>query len=146
TGVKCIRLPVMRLYQLGQPTHKYFVQNKIAGLWLQVRSPTRTLHQLGICLRDLHREVREILPIQEMASHSLLSNKPPNDDINGTYGRAHQRFDRLQIMLIDGFTLQRRLADELVNASRPFRFEHWKSATMLMTKTKKMSYEGKLSA
>src|SRR5262249_47807606 len=121
------------------------VQNKIAGLWLQVRSPTRTLHQLGICLRDLHREVREILPIQEMAWHSMISNKPPNDEINETYGRAHEGFERLQILLIAGFTLLRPLADELVNASRPFLLEHWKSAPMLMAKAKKMSYEGKLS-
>jgi len=126
TGVPCLRLPVQRLYQLGEPTQKYFVNNNIGGLWLQTHSPTRTLRHLAVCLRDLHSEVREILPLQEMW------DGPVSDTRDEALTRQQEGLDRLAILLIAGFTLLRRLADELVDASRPFLFEHWQSAPRQM--------------
>ena len=63
SGIKHLRLPILRLYQHGQPTYKRFIENDLGGMWLQCRSPYRTLRQLAIVLRDLQAEIREILPL-----------------------------------------------------------------------------------
>lgn len=138
TGVPCLRLPAQRLYQHGEPTYKYFVDNKIGGLWLQTHSPTRTLHHLAVCLRDLHREVREILPLQEMWDAPVSAAR------DETLTRQQEGLDRLAILLIAGFTLLRRLADELIDASRPFLFEHWQSAPRQMKVAKRQVVRAEL--
>ena len=119
TGVRLLRLPIIRLYQIGEPTHRYFIDNRIGGVWLQERSPYRTLRQLAVCLRDLHREHRELLPLVE-----------PHGRTDPT--RYREAMERCEVLLIAAFILLRRLADELVDASRPFLFEHWHSAPQKM--------------
>jgi hypothetical protein len=128
----------MRLFESGSPTHDIFIENNIAGAWLQSRSPTRTLRQLGVCLRDFHREVREILPIQE------IWHDPACDEKNRLLTRQREGLERIEILLIAAFTLLRRLADEMINASRPFLFEHWQSAPGLMKVAISRAREGKL--
>jgi hypothetical protein len=122
---------VQRLYQHGEPTRKYFVNNKIGGVWLQMHSPTRTLRHLSVCLRDLHREVREILPL-----HENWFDAPVSTTRDKMLTRQSEGLERLAILLIAAFALLRRLADELIDASRPFLFEHWHSAPKTMKKAK----------
>ena len=138
TGMPCLRLPAQRLYQHGEPTYKYFVNNKIGGIWLQTHSPTRTLHHLAVCLRDLHREVREIWPLQEMW------DAPVSNARDEMLTRQEEGLDRLAILLIAGFTLLRRLADELIDASRPFLFEHWQSSPRQMKVAKRQAARAEL--
>lgn len=138
TGVPCLRLPVQRLYQLGEPTYDYFLQNNIGGLWLQTHSPTRTLHHLAVCLRDLHREVREVRPLV------ATWDAPASSTRDEALGRQQEGLDRLAILLIAGFTLLRRLTDELLDASRPFLFEHWHSAPRQMKGAKTQAAQGNL--
>jgi hypothetical protein len=115
-GFRCVRLPVAQLYQPGSLSHDIFVRKNIAGVWLQSRSPVRTLRQLGVCLRDLHLEIREILPLQEMREKPVIEarNKALTKQIEG--------FERTEVLLILAFTLLRRLADELVYASKTLSF------------------------
>jgi hypothetical protein len=138
TGVPCLRLPVQRLYQVGEPVHDRFSKNNIAGIWLQTHSPTRTLHHLAVCLRDIHKEVREILPLQEIWETPVSTAR--DDALN----RLQEGLDRLAILLIAGFTLLRRLADEVLDASRPLLFEHWHSAPRQMKVAKAQAAQEKL--
>ena len=126
TGHRVLRLPVLRLYQVGEPTYKYFVDNQIAGIWLQVRSPTQTLRHLSVGLRELHREVREMVPEQDWL------DKDPSAVRDEVLTQERERHERVGILLIAVLTLLRRLADDLMAASLPFLFEHWKSAPGLM--------------
>lgn len=116
-GARVLRLPVLRLFQHGEPGHRYFLENKLGGVWLQSRSPERTLRQLSVCFRDLHHELREILPLtikKDKTSHELT--------------RWLEGIERTEVLLIAAFHLLRRLPDDLVDASRPCLFEHWQSA------------------
>lgn len=123
-GIKHLRLPILRLYQFGQPTYEHFVENNLAGMWLQCRSPSRTLRQLAIVLRDLHATVREILPIVQ----EQWIEREPSSDRNFALTKEHEGYERIEISLISAFVLLRRLADELIDASRPFLFKDWQSA------------------
>jgi hypothetical protein len=124
SGLKHLRLPILRLYQHGQPTYKRFIENDLGGMWLQCRSPYRTLRQLAIALRDLQAEIREILPLVQEDWHG----REPSNERDNTLTRVDEGYGRIEISLIAAFVLLRRLADELIDASRPFLFEHWQSA------------------
>ena len=72
TGFKHLRLPILRLYQLGQPTYERFIENNLGGMWLQGRSPYRTLRQLAIALRDLHADRQFRFPTKRKQNKSNL--------------------------------------------------------------------------
>lgn len=124
TGFKHLRLPILRLYQYGQPTYERFIENNLDGMWLQCRSPYRTLRQLAIALRDLHAEIREILPIVQ----EDWNGREPSSERDHALTRVHEGYERIEISMIAAFVLLRRLADELIDTSRPFLFKHWQSA------------------
>lgn len=141
TGVRHLRLPVLRLYQSGHPTFKHFVENNLGGMWLQCRSPYPTLRQLAIGLRDLHAEIRELLPIVQ---NEWLSREPSRErDIALT--RQHEGYERIEILLIAAFVLLRRLANELIDASRPFLFKDWQSAPRSLAVAVSQARDGKLA-
>jgi len=124
TGIKHLRLPILRLFQLGQPTYERFVENNLGGMWLQCRSPYRTLRQLAVALRDLHAEIRVMLPIVQEDWYP----REPSRERDNALTRVHEGYERTEISLIAIFVLLRRLADELIDASRPLLFKHWQSA------------------
>jgi len=124
SGFKVVRLPVMRLFQPGEPSYARYSERGLAGTWLQFRSPVRTLKQLGVCFCDAHREVREALRVAELD----LFDAAPSRDRDEALSRQHEANDRLEVLLIAAFTLLRRLADELIDASRPLLFKKWGSA------------------
>lgn len=140
SGVRHLRFPIQRLYQHGQSTHKHFVENNIAGVWLQSRSPIRTLRQLAVGLRDLHAEICETLSIQQA---DWVSREPSNER-NSALTRLFEGQQRAEVLLIAVFVLLRRLADELINASRPFLFEHWHSAPRTMPTAVSKARDGTL--
>ena len=141
TGARHLRLPVLRLYQLGQPTYDRFVENNLGGMWLQFRSPYRTLRQLAVGLRDLHQNIREMLPIV----HEDWLGRESSNERDKALNRLHEGYERVEISLIAAFVLLRRLADELTNASRPFLYEHWKSAPQKLDKAVSMARNGTLA-
>lgn len=139
-GVKLLRLPIIRLYQLGEPTYQRFVQHKISGIWLQCRSPYRTLRQLAIGVRDLHREILVQVPL--LQADWMKKAPSPERDTAGT--RMREGNESIEISLIAIFVLLRRLADELINASAPFLFEHSMSAPRKMSVAIAKAKEGGL--
>jgi hypothetical protein len=140
TGVRMVRLPVMRLYQWGGHTHEFFLKNEVAGIWLQSKSPYRTLRQMAICFRELHQEIRDIEPLHKFRMGGEKGDK--ERDLALT--RLTEGEERTEVLLISAFILLRRLADELINASRPFLFEHWKSAPREMKTAVSFARDGKL--
>ena len=129
SGVRHLRLPVLRLYQMGQPTYARYVEYNMAGMWLQFRSPYRTLRQLAIVLRDLHREARDVLTITQ---HDWL-HQEPSSDRDGALNRQREGNERIETLVMTAFILLRRLADELIDVSRPFLFQNWHSAPRKMS-------------
>jgi hypothetical protein len=140
-GVRHLRLPVLRLYQCGQPTYDRFVENEISGMWLQFRSPFRTLRQLAIGLRDLHRESREMLSLSQ---EDWFSREPSIERDNACTQRREVG-ERIEILLIAVLVLLRRLGDELMDASRPFLFKDWKSAPQKLTSAVSKARDGTLA-
>lgn len=140
TGNKHLRLPVLRLYQLGQPTFERFVENNLVGMWLQSRSPYRTLRQLAVGLRDLHAEISLMLPIIQDDWHV----RDPSNERDNALTRLHEGYERTEISLIAAFVLLRRLADELIDASRPFLFKDWQSAPRRLTVAVSKARDGTL--
>jgi len=138
SGARLLCLPVISLYGGSNKHHKYFSDNKIDGFWLQTHSPQRTLTHLAVCFRDLHKEIREILPLVK------LWDKEQSHERNIGLTRLNEGQKRSEVLLIAAFTLLRRLADELINASRPFLFNHWQSAPREMKKAIPASKEGEL--
>lgn len=128
TGFRGLHLPVIRLYSMGNPTYRHFESYKKSGRWLQFRSPFRTLRLLAICLRDLHREIREITP--------LFNGFEDLGTINHKQGLEFTRYlqglERSEVFLIAAFTLLRRLGDELIDTSRIFLFKDWERAANSM--------------
>lgn len=141
TDVRHLRLPVLRLYQSGQPTYDRFVQNEIGGMWLQFRSPFRTLRQLAIGLRDLHRESREMLSL----SQEDWFSREPSIEKNNAFIQQREVGERIEILLIAVLVLLRRLGDELIDASRPFLFQDWKSAPQNMKSAVSKARDGTLA-
>lgn len=141
TGLRHLRLPIMRLFQPGHPTYARFVDNNLAGVWLQSRSPTRTLRQLAVALRDLHGNLKELLPVVRADWHS----REPSSERDEALTRLHEGSERIEISVVAAFVLLRRLADELMAASRPFLFEHWHSAPEKMRAAVAKAREGALA-
>lgn len=140
TGIKHLRLPIMRLYQWGQPTYDRIEERGQGGFWLQSRSPSRTLRQLAVGLRDLHAEIRKILPIAE---EDWYEHKP-SDGRDDALTQLKEGYERIEISLIATFILLRRLADDLIFTSRPFLFENLKSAPWNLKDAIKMFRDDKL--
>jgi len=134
TGVRLIRLPVFRLYQIGEPTHRHFIEKALGGVWLQYRSPYRTLRQIAVCLRDLHRQTREILQL-------MNDGKMTNNLQQKMEGQ-----ERSEILITAAFVLLRRLADELISASSPFLFEKSGCAPGQMKNAKKWAEKNSLES
>ena len=124
SGMKQLRLPILRLYQDGTPTHARIVARNSGGTWLQARSPYRTLRQLAIGMRDIHREIRHLQPLLEADWYSQDMSDERNDAIT----RIGEGYEQVGVDLIAVFVLLRRLADELIDASGPFLFDRGGSA------------------
>lgn len=139
-NTRILFFPVIQLYQHGQKYHKYFIDNNLAGMWLQARSPVRTLRNLTVCFRDLHKEIRVITPLYDFDDQSKSKEQKSADHL-----RLIEGVERIEVLLISAFTLLRRLPDELINTSRPFLFEHWKSAPREMKNAIPSAREGKLN-
>lgn len=140
-GAKQLRLPILRLYQPGGPTYKHFEKHKLAGMWVQFNSPFRTVRQLAIALRDLHRNVRELHPVVE----EEWLDRDPSPERNRAFTVMREGYEQIEISLIAVFVLLRRLADELMNASCPFLFEHWRSGPRKLDKAVSMISDGALA-
>lgn len=142
TGMRSIKLPVLRLFQPGHPSFSRFSDNGLAGMWLQANSPYRTLRQLGIALRDLHSVIRFVLPTLDES----WNDRPPSSERDRAFTAQHEAWGRIEILLIAIFVLLRRLAEELIVASRPILFEHWHCAPKEMKTAIRWAREGKLSS
>lgn len=140
-GIRFLRLPIVRLYQVGGPTHERFLQKELAGTWIQFRSPYRTLRQLAIGLRDLHREILVQLPLLQ----ADWMHRAPSVERDNAFTRSREGNESIEISLIAIFVLLRRLADELINASAPFLFEHSMSAPRKMATAVAQAKEGTLA-
>jgi hypothetical protein len=141
TGVKLLRLPILRLYQMGEPTYQRFELHNIAGVWLQFRSPYRTLRQLAIGLRDLHKEIS----VQTLLLEVDWMRKEPSVERDTAVTRMREGNESIEVSLLAIFVLLRRLADELINASAPFLFEHSMSAPRKMSVAIAKAKEGGLN-
>ena len=141
-GVRLLRLPVMRLLQLGEPTFDVYTVNGLGGMWLQCRSPYMSLRQIAIALRELHAEVSVLTPILDQ---EWMEQSPSKErDAAGT--RYREGTERVEVLLIAIFVLLRRLADQLIDASRPVLFEKWQSAPRALKTAISMAESGSLSA
>lgn len=142
SGARFLRLPILRLYQLGEPTFDAYTKNGLGGVWLQCRSPYMSLRQLGIALRELHAEVMVLVPILEQE----WMERPPSKERDDAGTRYHEGKERTEVLLIAIFVLLRRLADQLIDASRPILFEQWQSAPREMKKAISMAESDSLRA
>lgn len=125
TGVRHLRFPLLRVFQIDHPAYEKYQAHGLAGIWLQTRSPFRTLRQLSIALRDLHSELRSLLLI-------VGDTWPDQDEVSEEQNIALNKQDagltRCGILLLPIFVLLRRLADDIMDSLRPALFEHWESA------------------
>lgn len=95
---------------------------------------------MAVCLRDLHREIREIAPLADSFRDNGIDKNKKNQNLT----RHMEGLERSEVLLIAAFVLLRRLADELINSSRPFLFEHWKSAPREMKRAVLSARDDKL--
>ena len=140
-GVRQLRIPTLTLYQFGGPTYSYFTNRNLAGTWLQFRSPYRTMMHLATALKEVHKEAREIMPL--VAPHfedHLASDERDERETRLASGQA-----RIEIEILAAIVLLRRLADELVDASRPFLFTHFDSAPKNMKGAVELARKGHLN-
>jgi hypothetical protein len=141
-GVRQLRLPVLRLYQPTLPQYEVYAGEGLGGTWLQVRSPYQSLRQLAVAVRDLHQVIDSL---HEIAKGNWLE-KAPSSDRDDALTRQREGVERAEILLIAGFVLLRRLADQLVDATRPLLFENWKSAPRALKTAIASARAGSLSA
>jgi hypothetical protein len=127
-GVKFLRFPILRMYQHGQVSHQRFVEHQLAGMWLQFRSPYRTIRQLAIVLRDIHRLTTEMLALSDEDWRS----RGASSERDLALDRKAECNEEIEVLLIAAFFLLRRLADDLIRASGPLLFQHWKSVPTKM--------------
>ena len=142
SGIKHLRLPILRLYQPGQPSYERFVSRGLAGMWVQCRSPYRSLRQLAVALRDLHAELLVLLSL----SVQEWSSRDQSEERNTAMTRQREGYERVEISLIAIFTLMRRLADDLMNSSCPLLFSHLDSAPRELKVAIAMVKKGKLDS
>jgi hypothetical protein len=142
SGARLLRLPVMRLYQFGEPTFDAYAANGLGGMWLQCRSPYMSLRQLAIALRELHAEVTVLTPTLDQE----WMQRPPSQERDAAGTRYQEGAERVEVLLIAVFVLLRRLADQLIDASRPVLFEKWQSAPRALKTAISMAQSDSLSA
>lgn len=140
SGRRHLRLPVLRLYQQGEPTHARIVERNAGGMYLQSRSPFRTLRQLAIALRDLHKESTVIASLYR----AEWASREPSSGRDDALTRVSEGQQSIEILLIAIFVLLRRLADELIDASVPFLFDSVASAPRAMKAAVRMARDGAL--
>lgn len=128
SGILHLRFPLLRLFQFEEPWHRRFSDLKLAGTWLQSRGPYAPLRMLAVALRDLSSELRAILPGLE---HEWL-DRPPSQERNDFMTGHHEAIERSEILLMAAFVLLRRLADQIIDSTRPLLFEDWHSAPRQM--------------
>jgi hypothetical protein len=141
TGFRFLRLPILRLFQYGHPTYTRFEANNLAGIWLQTRSPYRTLRHLAVALRDLHAELRLLTKI---ANEEWLEKKP-SDERDRSLTRQREGNERCEVLLISIFILLRRLADDITDSLRPVLFKNWRSAPSQFKKFVKLAESGDIT-
>ncbi len=142
TGVRLLRLPILRVFQHSHPHYSRFTTQGLGGMWLQTRSPYRAIRQLGVALRDLHAELRVLL---ELADEDWFDEEA-SDSRNRALTRQNEGNERCEVLLISVFILLRRLADDLTDSLRPVLFEHWKSAPSQLKKMISLAESGGLHA
>lgn len=130
TGFRYLRLPILRFYSPGTSFYTHFQERNLAGMWLQFRSPNRTLRQIAVSLRDLHSEIQTLLEI----SGTDWENQNFEQRT-----RKSEAYERIEILLTAIFILLRRLGDELIDASRPLLFKNWGSAPIFLKNAIKMA-------
>jgi len=140
SGFRQLRLPLLRVYQFETPHYEIYNANGPAGIWLQCHSPSASIRMLAVCLRDLSAEFRVILPAEEV----LWSSGPVSEERNRVLTRYHEALDRSEVLIMSAFVLLRRLADQIVDATRPLLFEDWKSAPRQMKTAVTMAKSGRL--
>jgi hypothetical protein len=124
TGFRHLRFPLLRVFQFDHPAYEKYQAHGLGGVWLQTRSPYRTLRQLSIALRDLHAELRLLLAIVD---HEWL-DREVSEARNVALTQQSEGLERCEVLLLSIFVLLRRLADDVMDSLRPALFEHWRSA------------------
>jgi len=101
-----------------------------------------SLRQLAIALRDLHAEVTVLVPILE----EEWMQQPPGTERDAACTRYREGTERVEVLLIAIFVLLRRLADQLIDASRPVLFAKWQSAPRALKTAIAMAQSDSLSS
>lgn len=119
-GIKLLLAPVTQLLrtpiEIEQHRRKAGLANyKLNRHWIKLSTTSNTLRRLAICLRELHREVREVGPLFDCT-----------EKLERT--RYHEGRENIEFLIVAAFTLLRRLADDLVLALRPALFADHNSA------------------
>lgn len=142
TGVRQLRFPLLRVFQPGHPSYVKYQELMLAGIWLQTRSPFRTLRQLGIALRDLHCELRTLLKIQE----GEWLDREVGEERNRALTQQREGVEHSEVLLLSIFVLLRRLADDIMDSLRPALFEHWQSAPSQLKNAIKLAKAGRVDS
>ena len=140
TGVRHLRFPLLRVFHLDHPSHARYQALGLAGVWLQTRSPYRTLRQLGIALRDLHSELRSLL----MIAGDEWFGREVSKARDAALTEQSEGLERCEVLLVSIFVLLRRLADDIMDSLRPALFEHWHSAPSQLKTALVLAEAGKL--
>lgn len=139
-GVLQLRLPILRLYQFQTPHHMRYVQLGLAGMWLQSHSPHPSVRLLAVALRDLAFEFGHILK----ALNEGWLDKDPSEERNQVLTRHQEAVQRSEVLLTAALVILRRLADQVIDATRPLLFDHWQSAPRQMKTAISAANAGKL--
>lgn len=135
-GIKLLLAPVTQLirtpFEIEQHRRNAGLPNvKLDRHWIKLSTTSNTLRRLAICLRELHREVREVGPLFDSTEKSELT-------------RHHEGCENIEFLLVAAFTLLRRFADDLVLALRPALFACHQSAPDKLAKLVGWRDQGRL--
>lgn len=142
TGIRQLRFPLLRVFQPGHPSYVKYQDLKLAGIWLQTRSPVRTLRQLGIALRDLHCELRALLQIANVE----WLGREVRDERNRVLTQQREGIEHCEVLLLSIFVLLRRLADDIMDSLRPALFEYWHSAPSQLKRAIALAKAGRVDS
>ena len=123
-GVRLLRIPLLRLYQLESPYHEAYSSRNLSGPWLQSRSPYASIRMLAVSLRDLSSELRIVVQYHE----ADWFHKAASHEQGVAMTRHREAIERSEVLLVASFVLLRRLADQIADATRPVLFRDWQSA------------------